>query len=100
MASVIQAVGWLVTTATGLYCIRTGRIQQHREWMMRSYPFAMVFIVVRAINSIPAIERMGVPALASVVWSVIATACFLPSFVIAWQTLAASRRVEKVRTAA
>jgi uncharacterized membrane protein len=100
MASVIQSVGWLATTATGLYCIRTGRIQQHREWMMRSYPFAMVFIVVRAINSIPAIERMGILGLASVVWSVIATACFLPSFVIAWQTLAASRRVVKVPTVA
>ena len=100
MASVIQASGWLVTTATGLYCIRTGRIQQHREWMMRSYPFAMVFIVVRAINSIPAIARMGEPGIATVVWSVIATACFLPSFVIAWQALAASRRTAKVRTAA
>ena len=99
MASTIQAVGWLVTTATGLYCIRTGRIQQHREWMMRSYPFAMVFIVVRAINSIPAIARMGEPGIASVVWSVIATACFLPSFVIAWQALAASRRTVKARTA-
>ena len=99
MASTIQAVGWLVTTATGLYCIRTGRIQQHREWMTRSYPFAMVFIVVRAINSIPAIARMGEPGIASVVWSVIATACFLPSFVIAWQALAASRRSAKVRTA-
>jgi uncharacterized membrane protein len=100
MASVVQSIGWLVTTATGLYCVRTGRIQQHREWMMRSYPFAMVFIVVRAINSIPAIERMGLPALASVVWSVIATACFLPSFVIAWQALAASRRRVKVPTVA
>jgi len=100
MASVIQASGWLVTTATGLYCIRTGSIQQHREWMMRSYPFAMVFIVVRAINSIPAIARMGEPGIATVVWSVIATACFLPSFVIAWQALAASRRTAKVRTAA
>jgi uncharacterized membrane protein len=100
MASVIQATGWLATTATGLYCIRTGRIQQHREWMMRSYPFAMVFIVVRAINSIPAIARMGEAGIATVVWSVIATACFLPSFVIAWQALAASRRAVKVRTAA
>ena len=100
MASTIQAVGWLATTATGLYCIRTGRIQQHREWMMRSYPFAMVFIVVRAINSIPAITRMGQIGIATVVWSVIATACFLPSFVIAWQALAASRRVVKVPTAA
>jgi uncharacterized membrane protein len=100
MASIIQASGWLLTTATGLYCIRTGRIQQHREWMMRSYPFAMVFIVVRAINSIPAIARMGEPGIASVVWSVIATACFLPSFVIAWQALASSRRTAKARTAA
>jgi uncharacterized membrane protein len=40
MASIIQALGRLVTTATGLYCVRTGRIPQHREWMMRSYPFA------------------------------------------------------------
>ena len=100
MASTIQAVGWLVTTATGLYCVRTGRIQQHREWMMRSYPFAMVFIVVRAINSIPAIARMGELGIVTVVWSVIATACFLPSFVIAWQALAVSRGAVKVRTAA
>jgi len=99
MASVIQASGWLVTTATGLYCVRTGRIQQHREWMMRSYPFAMVFIVVRAIVAIPVIARMGELGLATVVWSVIATACFLPSFVIAWQALAASRRTANVRTA-
>lgn len=37
-ASTIQATGWIITTATALYCVRTGRIQQHREWMMRSYP--------------------------------------------------------------
>lgn len=100
MASTIQAVGWLVTTATGLYCVRTGRIQQHREWMLRSYPFAMVFVVVRAILAIPAIARTGQVGIATVVWSVIATACFLPSFVIAWQALASSRRPGKVRAAA
>jgi uncharacterized membrane protein YozB (DUF420 family) len=100
MASTIQAVGWILTTATGLYCVRTGRIQQHREWMMRSYPFAMVFIVARVLNSIPAVERMGLVGVETVVWSVIATAAFLPSFVIAWQALAASRRVVKVRATA
>jgi len=96
MASLTQAFGWLATTATGLYCVRTGRIQQHREWMMRSYPFAMVFVVVRAIMAIPAIARMGVLGVETVVWSVIATACFLPSFVIAWQALAASNRKARV----
>src|SRR5450755_653408 len=99
MASVIQSSGWILTTATGLYCARTGRIQQHREWMMRSYPFAMVFIVVRTIGAIPAIARMEFGTV-TVVWSVIATACFLPSFVIAWQALATSQRRVKVPTRA
>ena len=85
MAATIQAIGWILTTATAFYCIRTGRIQQHREWMMRSYPFAAVFLAARVILGIPAIERMGEAAFVSVVWSVIAVACFLPSFLIAWQ---------------
>lgn len=85
MAASIQASGWILTTATGLYCVRTGRIQSHREWMMRSYPFALVFLVVRVLNAIPAIARMGELGRVSVVWSVIAVACFLPSFLIAWR---------------
>jgi uncharacterized membrane protein len=99
-ASMIQATGWLVTTATALYCVRTGRIQQHREWMTRSYPFAMVFVVARVILAIPAVDRMGLVGIETVVWSVIATACFLPSFVIAWQALERSPKPVKVRTAA
>jgi uncharacterized membrane protein len=98
MASLIQAVGWIVTTAAAIYCVRTGRIQQHREWMMRSYPFAAVFVVARVLLAIPAIDHMGVPGTTAVVWSVIATACFLPSFVIAWRALVVSTRTVKVRT--
>jgi uncharacterized membrane protein len=88
-AASIQAIGWIVTTATALYCIRTGRIQQHREWMLRSYPFAMVFVVVRVLVAIPAIDRMGELGLAMVVWPTIAVAGILPSFLLAWKSLAA-----------
>lgn len=95
LAAVIQAFGWMATTATALYCVRTGRIQQHREWMIRSYPFAMVFVVVRAIVAIPPVARMGVLGLTASVWGSIAVACFLPSFVIDWQKLAAARRAPK-----
>ncbi len=87
MASAIQAAAWIATTATGLYCIRAGRVAQHREWMMRSYPFAAVFIIVRAVVAIPAVQRLGEIGLVSVVWSAIAIACFLPSFLIAWRSL-------------
>lgn len=91
MASLIQSIGWIVATATAVYCVRTGRIQQHREWMMRSYPFAMVFVVVRVILAIPGVESGGPLAIANVVWSVIATACFLPSFIIAWKNLSQAK---------
>ena len=89
MASVIQSFGRVTTTATAVYCIRTRRIQQHKEWMTRSYPFAMVFVVVRVIAFFLQITRSGEFVFVGTVWSVLATACFLPSFVIAWQSLAA-----------
>jgi hypothetical protein len=43
---------------------------------------------------------MGLIGTATVVWGVIAVACFLPSFVIAWQRLAGGKRAVKVRPAA
>ncbi|MBL0209818.1 MAG: DUF2306 domain-containing protein [Holophagaceae bacterium] len=95
MASLVQAGGWVLTTATALYCVRAGKIQQHKEWMMRGYPFAMAFVVNRVILSIPAVQAMGVFGLITVVWSTNAVACFLPSYLIAWQALAASNKAGK-----
>ncbi len=99
-ATFVQGVGWILTTATALYCVRHGMIQQHREWMMRSYPFAMVFVVVRSILAVPAVAQAGYPGLVGTVWSVIAVACFLPSAIIEWQKLAARSRTEKARATA
>jgi uncharacterized membrane protein len=87
MAAILQSGGWLLTTAVGLYCVRAGNIQQHREWMIRSYPFAMVFVVARAIMAIPAIAALGEVGIVSVVWSTIAIAYFIPSLVINWHKL-------------
>ena len=99
-AAFIQSFGWLACTGTALYCIRTKQIQQHREWMVRSYPFAMVFVVARVILSIPAVRRGGVDLIAPVVWTVLALACFLPSALIEWQKLLANKAVVRQRAAA
>jgi uncharacterized membrane protein len=87
MAAVMQTSGWLVTTFVALYAVRTGNIKQHREWMIRSYPFAMVFVVARAILALPPIHALGEIGVVSVVWSTIAAAYLLPSFVINWRAL-------------
>jgi uncharacterized membrane protein len=104
MAAIIQSGGWLLTTAVALYCIRDGNIQQHREWMMRSYPFAMVFVFTRTLFAVPAIQSLGEVGIVSVVWSVIAAACFVPSFVINWRKMfrrkAAATRATNVQAPA
>ncbi|MDT7604346.1 MAG: hypothetical protein QOF61_2343 [Acidobacteriota bacterium] len=93
MAATIQSLGWLVTTAIALYCVRLGDIRQHQEWMTRSYPFAMVFVFARAVLAIPAVKAMGEVAFVSVVWSFVAAACFVPSLFISWPSL--SKRVAR-----
>jgi uncharacterized membrane protein YozB (DUF420 family) len=92
MAAVIQSTGWVLTTAIALYCIRNGNVQQHRQWMIRSYPFAMVFIFVRTIIAIPVIARLGELGVVSTVWSCIAAACFIPSLVISWEAVFPNKR--------
>jgi uncharacterized membrane protein len=87
MAATIQSCAWLLTTAIAIYCVRGGNIRQHQEWMTRSYPFAMVFIFARAILAIPSVRAMGEVGFVSVVWSVIAAACFIPSLVIGWRAV-------------
>jgi uncharacterized membrane protein len=87
MAATIQSGAWLLTTAVALYCVRAGNIRQHQEWMIRSYPFAMVFVFARAILAIPAVRALGEVGFVSVVWSVIAAACFVPSLVIGWRAV-------------
>jgi uncharacterized membrane protein YozB (DUF420 family) len=41
------ACAWTVTTAMGYVAIRHGRIQQHQEWMIRSYVVASAFVFFR-----------------------------------------------------
>jgi uncharacterized membrane protein len=88
-ASGVQAFGWMETTAIALYCVRHGNITQHRRWMIRSYPFAMVFTVARIIIPIPAVQRLGFPGIEMVVWSTIALAAFLPSIFLDWRAIVA-----------
>ena len=40
-------VAWVLTTSMALYAIRTRRIEQHREWMLRSYTVTFAFVTFR-----------------------------------------------------
>lgn len=87
MAAVVQSFGWMATTAIALYCIRRGNVQQHRRWMIRSYPFAMVFTVARLIIPLPPVMRFGDAGIVATVWTLIALAGFLPSIFLDWRSI-------------
>lgn len=95
-ASCMQSLGWMLCTAVALYCVRNGNVAQHRRWMIRSYPFAMVFTVSRLIIPIPAVFRLGVVGIETVVWTVIALAAILPNILLEWQAITARPMVKAV----
>jgi uncharacterized membrane protein len=43
-------VAWVLTTGMALYAIRTRRIEQHREWMLRSYTVTFAFVTYRLVS--------------------------------------------------
>lgn len=88
-AASTQSFGWMVTTAIALYCIKRGNVAQHRRWMIRSYPFAMVFTVARMIIPIPPVLALGMPGVEMVVWLTIAAAALLPSIFLDWREIKA-----------
>jgi uncharacterized membrane protein len=98
-ANCTQSLGWIVCTAIALYCVRSGNIALHRRWMIRSYPFAMVFTVGRAVSAfVPAI-RLNPGAGEAVFWIAIVLAAFLPSIFLDWPAMR-SRGVARADAAA
>ncbi len=44
-------VAWVLTTGMALYAIRERRIEQHREWMLRSYTVTFAFVTYRLAST-------------------------------------------------
>jgi len=93
-ASCVQAFGWMFCTAIALFCVRRGNVAQHRRWMIRGYPFAMVFTAARILIPIPPILRSGFVGVEIVVWSSIALAAFLPSVLLEWRSISPRQRLK------
>ena len=50
IAAGADAALWIFATGMALWMIRSRRMQQHRQWMIRSFSCALIFLEVRAIS--------------------------------------------------
>ncbi|NND32039.1 MAG: DUF2306 domain-containing protein [Saprospiraceae bacterium] len=53
------AFAWIITATMAYVAVRRKRIQQHREWMIRSYVVTFAFVLFRFLNELPALRALG-----------------------------------------
>jgi len=85
IAAAMQATTWMLTTAVALAFILKGNVQQHRQWMPRSFAIALVFLEARVILGVTGWERLGPVAAETVVWVCNVLAILLADLVLQWQ---------------
>jgi uncharacterized membrane protein len=82
VAAAVDALLLMLTTGIAFVFIRQRKIQQHRQWMTRSFAVALVFLEVRVVLGITGWERLGVAATETVVWACLAFSIFAADLVL------------------
>lgn len=88
-AAAADAVLWMFSTAIAMLFIFQGKIQQHRQWMTRSFFSAIIFLEVRAIIGITGWAQYA----EIIVWCCVAAAIPLADLILHWQDLRRTRTV-------
>jgi len=79
-AAGLDATLWMLTTGVALALILNGKVEQHRQWMTRSYAVAIVFLEVRVIQGVTGWENLGMAVTETIVWICVGMAIPLCGF--------------------
>ena len=90
-ANLVQASAWLVTTTAAFLTARNRQIQQHREWMVRSYAVTFTFVLTRVLQPIPAWNHFTRPGFAMTIIIITLMAILLPDIGLHWRELTTRR---------
>jgi len=71
IAAAVDAALLMLTTAIAFAFILKGKVQQHRQWMTRSFAVALVFVEVRVIGGVTGWEKVATGT-ETIVWSCLA----------------------------
>lgn len=100
VAGAVDAILLVVTTGIAFAFILNGKVQQHRQWMTRSFAVALVFVEVRVVQGVTGWEHLGIAATETIVWSCLAFSLLSADIVLQVQELWRSRPASARRQAA
>ena len=90
-AAAVDAVLWMATTGIAMVFILKGKVQEHQQWMTRSFAVALVFLEVRVIGGLGGWEDLDVHVNETIVWTCLAFSILFADLVLQWQELGRQR---------
>lgn len=93
LAAGADAALLMITTGIAFWFILQGKVQQHRQWMTRSFAVALIFVEVRVIMGLTGWERLGPHVVETVVWCCVAFSVPAADIILQLQESLRSRRV-------
>ena len=99
IAASVDAALLMMTTLIAFAFILKGKVQQHRQWMTRSFAVALVFLEVRVIQGLFGLENVP-GATETIVWSCVAFSVLAGDIAIQAQELLRSRPAARMQAAA
>jgi len=100
IAAAADATLWMTTTAIAMVFILKGKVQEHRQWMTRSFAVALVFLEGRVIGGVTGWENLDVHVSETIVWACLAFSILSADLVLQWQQLGLSSSVVRRRSPA
>jgi uncharacterized membrane protein len=91
IAALVDAILLMMTTGIAFAFILNGKVQQHRQWMTRSFAVALVFLEVRVVQGVTGWENLGIAATETVVWACLAFSILAADIILQVQELLRSR---------
>lgn len=93
IAALADATLWMLTTGIAFAFILKGKVQQHRQWMTRSFAVALVFLEVRVILGVTGLENHRPAPDETVVWMCLVFSILLADLALQIQELRRARPI-------
>ena len=81
----VHGGSWLLCTLIAIKLVRNGDIARHREWMMRSYSFGLIFVSARVLVKL--LNLADENSFSALVWITISTGWLWPQLIINWKQI-------------
>lgn len=93
IAAAVDAALLMITTGIAFAFILQGKVQQHRQWMTRSFAVALIFVEVRVILGLTGWEKLGPHMVETVVWACVGFSVLVGDIVLQVQEALRTRQV-------